>query len=151
MTLSVPDRLDLSALVHRYAAAVDDRDFATAVGLFAADAELVLPEPPDLLTPVRTHRGADEIGAALAAATTVERTLHAIDSEVYTAGPTSAVAQGRIAATAHHWSRRSDGTTDLVWYLRYDDEYQRSASGWLLTRRALTIDAIETRPARRLR
>jgi len=151
VTLSVPDRLDLSTLVHRYAAAVDDRDFATALGLFAGDAVLVLPEPPDVLTPARTHRGLDEIGAALAAATTVDRTLHAIDSEIYTAGSTGDVAQGRIAATAHHWSRRSDGITDLVWYLRYDDEYVRTDSGWLIARRALTIDAIETRTTRRLR
>lgn len=151
MTLSVPDRLDLSSVVHRYAAAVDDRDVDAVLELFASDGELVLPEPPDVLTPARSHRGRGAIREALAAVTSVGRTHHSIDSEVYTAGPDSDVAQGRIAATAHHWSRASEGITDLVWYLCYDDEYQRSDSGWLLTRRALTIDAIETRPARRLR
>nr|WP_221220440.1 nuclear transport factor 2 family protein [Mycolicibacterium sp. BK634] len=151
VTLSVPDRLALSDLVHRYAAAVDDRDIATALGLFVDEGELVLPEPPDVLTPVRHHRGPDEVGAALAAATTVGRTHHAIDSEVYSPGANPDVAQGRIAATAHHWSRRDEGIVDLVWYLRYDDEYIRSDSMWRLARRALTIDAIETRPTRRLR
>ncbi len=141
-------------MVHRYAAAVDDRDVDAVLELFASDGELVLPEPPDVLTPpARSHRGRGAIREALAAVTSVGRTHHSIDSEVYTAGPDSDVAQGgRIAATAHHWSRASEGITDLVWYLRYDDEYQRSDSGgWLLTRRALIIDAIETRPARRLR
>jgi ketosteroid isomerase-like protein len=151
VSLSVPDRLALSDLVHRYAAAVDDQDVETALGLFATDGELVLPDPPDVLTPVRRHQGRDEIGDALAAATNVGRTHHAIDSEVYTEDSNSDLAQGRIAATAHHWSRRDEGIVDLVWYLRYDDEYVRGESSWLLARRALTINAIETRPTRRLR
>jgi SnoaL-like domain len=151
VSLSVPDRLALSDLVHRYAAAVDDQDVETVIGLFVGNGELVLPEPPDVLTPVRSHRGPSAIGAALAAATKVGRTHHGIDSEVYTAGSNPDLAHGRIAATAHHWSRRAEGITDLVWYLRYDDEYLRAESGWLVLRRALTIDAIETRSARRLR
>jgi hypothetical protein len=145
------DRLALSDLVNRYAAAVDDQDVETVIGLFVGDGELVLPEPPDVLTPVRRHRGPAAIGDALAAATSVGRTHHAIDSEVYTAGSNSTLAHGRIAATAHHWSRRDEGIIDLVWYLRYDDEYVRAEQGWLVVRRALTINAIETRPTRRLR
>ena len=141
----------LSDLVHRYASAVDDRDVVAVLGLFIDDGELVLPEPPDVLTPVRQHRGPDEMAAALAAAMNVGRTHHAIDSEVYTPGVNADVAQGRIAATAHHWSRRDEGIVDLVWYLRYDDEYVREDSSWLLVRRSLTINAIETRPTRRLR
>ncbi|MCI4675671.1 nuclear transport factor 2 family protein [Candidatus Mycolicibacterium alkanivorans] len=145
------DRLDLSALVHRYAAAVDDRDIDAAIGLLTSDAHLILPNPPDVLTPVREHRGADAIRAALAAVTTVGRTHHSIDSEVYRAGAEDHVAHGRIGGTAHHWTRQHDTIADLVWYLRYDDDYRRTDSGWRIARRALTIDAIETRPARRLR
>ena len=40
------DRVALSALVHRYAAAVDDGEIDAVIGLFSAEAELVLPEPP---------------------------------------------------------------------------------------------------------
>jgi hypothetical protein len=39
----------------------------------------------------------------------------------------------------------------VVWHLRYDDEYALTDSGWRISRRALTINAIETRPVRRLR
>jgi ketosteroid isomerase-like protein len=145
------DRTELSALVHRYAAGVDDRDVDGVVELLSPDAELVLPNPPDVLVPVRAHRGADAIRAALEAVTTVGRTHHSIGSEVYHCGAQDDVAHGRIGGTAHHWTRDHDTVTDLVWYLRYDDDYRRTESGWLLTRRALTIDAIETRPARRLR
>ena len=137
--------------MHRYAAAVDDRDIKAAVELFTAEAELVLPNPPDVLTPARSHRGADAVRAALETVTSVGRTHHGIDSEVYRSGPKDDVAHGRIGGTAHHWSRQHDAVTDLVWYLRYDDEYRRIESGWLIARRTLTIDAIETRPARRLR
>ena len=145
------DRLDLSDLVHRYAAAVDDPDIDAVVELLTPDAKLVLPNPPDVLTPVQAHRGADAIRAALDAVTAVGRTHHSIDSEVYRRSAEHDVAHGRIGGTAHHWSRHHDTITDLVWYLRYDDDYRRTESGWLLTRRALSIDAIETRPARRLR
>ena len=145
------DRVELSAVVHRYAAAVDDRDIDAAVELFTAEAELLLPNPPEVLTPVRAHRGGDAIRAALGAVTGVGRTQHSIDSEVYRNGAEADVAHGRIGGTAHHWSRQHDGITDLVWYLRYDDEYRRTPAGWLITRRTLTIDAIETRPTRRLR
>ena len=151
MNVSPADCLDLSDLVHRYAAAVDDRDVAGALELFTPTAELVLPEAPDTLEPARSHRGRDAIRTALAAVTTVGRTNHSIGSEVYSCGPGSDAAHGRIAATAHHWSRRAEEITDVVWYLRYDDDYVRTDSGWRIQRRALTIDAIETRPARRLR
>ncbi len=81
--VNTADRLELSALVHRYAAGVDDRDIDAVVELLSPEAELVLPNPPDVLTPVHAHRGADAIRAALEAVTTVGRTHHSIDSEIY--------------------------------------------------------------------
>ena len=57
-------------------------------------------------------------------------------------------AQARIA---HHWTRSGDQVTDLVWHLRYDDEYLRTPAGWRIHGRKLTINAIETRSVRRLR
>ena len=53
MPLTVADRLALTDLVHRYAAAVDDRRFDDVVELFTSTAELVLPDPPRSLDPVR--------------------------------------------------------------------------------------------------
>ncbi|MBZ4588892.1 nuclear transport factor 2 family protein, partial [Mycobacterium avium subsp. hominissuis] len=59
-------------------------------------------------------------------------------------------ARGRIACVAHHWSERGDELVDVVWHLRYDDSYQPTGDGWRISRRALTVTAIETHPARRL-
>lgn len=149
MTLSAEDRVALSELVHRYAAHVDDRQFATVAELFTDEAELVVPDPPADLTPLHPHRGREAIAAAVGAVAAVVRTEHAIVGEVYDEAPGAAT--GRIACVAHHWNRRGDEFVDVVWHLRYDDEYETTDAGWRIRRRELTINAIETRPVRRLR
>jgi SnoaL-like domain len=149
--LTIPDRLDLTDLVHRYAAAVDDRRFDDVVELFTNTAELILPDPPRSLDPVRYEHGHDGVRAAMAALAGVARTQHEIVGEVYTDAADHA--RGRITGIAHHWTRAagSADVTDLVWHLRYDDEYVQTGAGWRIRRRALTINAVETRPIRRLR
>ena len=145
------DRVGISDVVHRYSAAVDDRQFDSVVELFTETAELILPDPPTALEPVHRHRGHPAISAAIAAVGAVIRTEHAIVGEVYDDGPRPDVAHGRVVCIAHHWSHDADQFTDVVWHLRYDDEYQLTDEGWRITKRALTINAIETRPVRRLR
>lgn len=149
-------RAALSDLVHRYAALVDDRQFDSVAGLFTDSAELVVADPPSALTPVHTHRGRDAIAAAVGAVARLARTEHAIVGEVYDEGAEPDLARGRITGVAHHWSQRAaDGggteIVDVVWHLRYDDEYRLTEAGWRISRRALTVNAIETRPVRRLR
>jgi len=151
VTLTAADRLALTDLVHLYAAAVDDRRFYDVVELFTETPELRLPDPPGALDPVTVHRGRDGVATAMSALAAVDRTEHAIVGEVYAEGPEPHYALGRITCIAHHWSRRADQVTDLVWHLRYDDEYVRATPGWRIHGRALTINAIETRPVRRLR
>lgn len=150
MTLNALDRLALADVVHNYAAALDDRRFDDAVGLFTETAELRLPDPPQSLEPMRRFTGSDAIRSALEAVAGVLRTQHAIVGEVYS-GTTSDSARGRIACEAHHWTQHGEGISDLVWHLRYDDEYVRTGSGWRIAVRALSINAIETRPVRRIR
>lgn len=152
------DRVALSDVVHRYAALVDDRQFDSVATLFTADAELVVPDPPAVLEPVHSHRGHHAITAAVAAVAQVARTQHAIVGEVYDEGRQPGFARGRITGIAHHWTvaaAKKDGARDelidVVWHLRYDDAYELTDAGWRIGRRALTINAIETRPVRRLR
>ena len=151
MSLGISDRLAIADLVHLYAAAVDDRRFDDVLELFTHTAELRLPDPPRSLEPVRSHHGRDGVRAAMAALAGVARTEHAIVGEVYAAGERADDALGRITCIAHHWTSSDGQITDLVWHLRYDDEYVRTPSGWRIHGRALTINAIETRPVRRLR
>jgi SnoaL-like domain len=149
MTLSADDRGALSDLVHRYAANVDDRQFNSVAELFTPEGELVVPEPPAALVPIQTHHGRDAIAVAVASVAAVARTEHAIIGEVYDAVPRPGIAKGRVACIAHHWTQRGDEVVDAVWHLRYDDEYELTER-WRISRRALTINAIETRPVRRL-
>lgn len=151
MSLTTSDRFALADLVHLYASAVDDRRFDDVVELFTHTAELRLPDPPRSLEPVRSLHGRDGVRSAMAALATVTRTEHAIVGEVYAAGEGADYALGRITCIAHHWTVAGDQITDLVWHLRYDDEYLRTPAGWRIHGRALTINAIETRPVRRLR
>jgi SnoaL-like domain len=150
MTLSTDDRAALSDLVHRYAAGVDDRQFDSVAGLFTVQAELMVPEPPTALKAIHSHRGQAAIATAVAAVAAVARTEHAIVGEVYDEGPGSGTARGRVACVAHHWTQRGDEVLDVVWHLRYDDEYEWTETGWRISRRSLTVNAIETRPVRRL-
>jgi 3-phenylpropionate/cinnamic acid dioxygenase small subunit len=151
MTLAAADRLALSDLVHRYAAGVDDREFDSVTALFVDFGRLVTPDPPRSLEPVTTHEGRTAIAGAVAAVAAVQRTRHAIVGEVYSAGSEPGYASGRIACVAHHWNSRDEHVTDVVWHLRYDDEYVLTDGGWRFVSRTLTIDAIEARPVRRLR
>ena len=151
MILTTSDRLALADLVHLYASAVDDRRFDDVVELFTHTAELRLPDLPRSLDPVRPHHGRDGVRASMAALAAVTRTEHAIVGEVYAQGDRADYALGRITCIAHHWTIAGDQITDLVWHLRYDDEYLRTPNGWRIHGRALTINAIETRPVRRLR
>lgn len=150
--LAPPDRIALGELVHRYAAYVDDRQFDLVAALFTESAELVTPDPPAVLEPVQAHRGRADIAVAVAGVAQVARTEHAIVGEVYQPGRHTGVALGRITCIAHHWTERPDAELlDVAWHLRYDDEYELTDAGWRIGRRALTINAIEIRPVRRLR
>ena len=111
----------------------------------------VQPDPPRALEPVRHSQGRNGVRAAMASLARVARTEHAIVGEVYAPGTDADYALGRITCVAHHWSERDGEVTDLVWHLRYDDEYARTDTRWRIARRALTINAIEARPVRRLR
>jgi ketosteroid isomerase-like protein len=149
--LGATDRAALTDLVHRYAAGVDDRQFDSVTALFTDSAELMLPESPAVLDPVHWHCGHAAIRTAIAAVAATIRTEHAIVGEVFDVGAQPDSARGRIACVAHHWDRHGDQLTDVVWHLRYDDEYLRTDAGWRIAHRTLTINAIETRPVRRVR
>lgn len=131
---------ELHQLVHTYAAWVDDR--RAVAPLFTQDGVLVVPEPPDVLLPVHEHVGHDAITRATASLEHVPLTFHAVVGEVFEG------TSGRIACVAHHVL---DQRTDLVWHVRYDDDYRLTDQGWRFARRALTIELIETRPLKRAR
>lgn len=140
------DRSDLVDLVHRYAAHADDRDVAALVALFVPDGVLVSPDPPRSLDPVHEARGPDGIAAALAALTQVRLTVHTIGAVVLDRlGDDPDAVRGRTTATAHHVVEHDGGLRDVVWHLRYLDDFRRTPDGWCFARRALHVDLVESR------
>jgi ketosteroid isomerase-like protein len=126
-------------LAHRYAAAVDDRDFDAVARLFTPDAVLAVPRPPRHLDPVTGHVGPAGVLEAMAALAAVPRTFHEVVGQVYDG------TRGRIACVAHHLLP-GEPVTDLVWHLRYLDDYVQTPEGWRFARREVYVDLVETRP-----
>ncbi len=152
MTLSTGDRVELADLVARYALLVDGRGFDALAGLFAADAVLVLPDPPGSLEPVLEYTGREGVREAIARVAFFPVTAHFLGGQVFDPGPEPGTATGRVRCAAHHLSVRKDGEpADLVWHIRYADAYRHEEGAWRFTRRALHIDWIETAPVRRMR
>jgi ketosteroid isomerase-like protein len=148
--LTAEDRLALADLVHRYAAYVDAGAVDDVQALFTEDAVMMVPEPPDRLGPVvEHHRG--RIPDAMAALARMTRTVHEIVGEVYDATADPDRASGAVKGVAHHVLAGDTGTQDVVWRLRYADDYRRTDEGWRFVRRELTIDLIEARDVARVR
>ena len=145
-----PDLAQARELAHRYAAAVDDGLIEAAVGLFTPDAVLRLPDPPRDLSPVATHRGHDEIRAALGTVLGLRATVHEITGQVL--DPLDAGrARGRIACAAHHLLDGPDGSgevKDLLWRVRYDDEYAVRDGRWSIAARSMSVVALGLYPVR---
>ena len=56
-------------------------------------------------------------------------------------------ASGELLGVAHHLLAHDhhDGGTDVIWYLRYVDDYVDTPGGWRIGRRALHLRGIEER------
>ncbi|WP_336883161.1 nuclear transport factor 2 family protein [Rhodococcus globerulus] len=143
--LSVQDRLELIDLSARYAACVDARDFDGMVGLFAPGAVLTLPDPPGRMDAVLEFAGSTAIREALGALGDYPLTQHLVAGHVLDKGLAADTASGTVACIANHLARRPDGRVkNLVWHLRYDDEYQWTDAGWRFSRRSVNLLWIES-------
>lgn len=141
------DALAVRELVHRYALSVDERDVDAVAALFTPDARLAVPDPPAHLTPVTEHHGHEGVRTALADLSGLLATVHEVTAHTMSpAGPDTL--RGRVAGVAHHYLEHRGELVDVLWRVRYDDEYRRVGDRWLIARRALTVRALETHPVR---
>ncbi len=141
-------RVELASLVNAYAYAVDARDRTLVASLFTTDGVLKVPSAPEHLAPVRELRGPAAIAAELAQLDAFVVTSHAITGH-HIIDSDGTTARGVTRCEAHHVSRRADGELrDLVWNLRYSDEYRCTQDGWQFARRELTIDIVDVRSVR---
>jgi uncharacterized protein (TIGR02246 family) len=136
---AMADRIELRALVDRYAVAADTRDRAGFAAVFTHDGVLAvgpgaglvghdaIPAPLDYLDAHYTH------------------TMHFVGNhDVVLDGDT---ASGTVYCLAHHLSSQGDGMTDSCMGLRYLDRYVRTDEGWRISHRGVHVDWQEDRPA----
>lgn len=154
------DERELAALVISYAAAVDGRDGDRLAGLFVEDGELVIPKVPVDLGPVVVRKGSEVLRQIPDGLRRFTKTFHEVLNREFTIE--GGIARGVVYCVAHHVTAaegaeaRSDGAkpaagagadgTDAVWYIRYLDDYRRTAAGWRIVRRELHLEWVEQRP-----
>ncbi|MEV7005139.1 nuclear transport factor 2 family protein [Streptosporangium sp. NPDC051022] len=137
-------RSALEDLVHRYARAMDVKDFTGVGELFLDDGVLVTPRPPESFSPTVVTMGRDGISAAVSALAHVPLTQHAVVGVTFEAGAGEHDATGRVVCRAAHLTVDGNGAASCsVWNIRYLDSYRFIANKWFLARREVHLDWIE--------
>jgi hypothetical protein len=154
------DERELAALAISYAGAVDGRDGDRLAGLFVEDGELVIPKVPVDLRPVLVRKGSEVLRQIPDGLRRFTKTFHEVLNREFTIE--GGTATGIVYCIAHHvTAAEGEGTegdkteatagagakgTDAVWYIRYLDDYRRTAAGWRIVRRELHLEWVEERP-----
>ncbi|HEX4217257.1 MAG TPA: nuclear transport factor 2 family protein [Acidimicrobiales bacterium] len=143
------DERELAALCVAYAVAVDTRDGDRLAELFVEDGELVVPKVPVDLRPVLVRQGSEALRQIPDGLRRFTKTFHEVLNREFTIE--GGAATGVVYCVAHHVTAaeagpQARGGTDAVWYIRYLDHYQRTTSGWRITRRELHLEWVEERP-----
>jgi ketosteroid isomerase-like protein len=132
------DAVALRSLADRYAQAVDRRDAAALLALFAPGAVVVLPPPMARRLPSAELVGHGQIATLIDGVRNFVRTRHVVTQQVVDVrGDT---ASGEIYCEAHHILGSDERIRDLVLALRYLDSFARVDAGWRFTRRELVLD-----------
>jgi ketosteroid isomerase-like protein len=163
---------ELRSLSLEYAAAVDNRDGERLARLFVPDGELVVPNFPDELGPVVTRSGHRALRRVPEGLRRYDRTFHQLSNQQYAID--GGQATGQVQCVAHHISAapapaapddgapddgdaaaesgasghggNGTGGTDVVWFLRYHDDYRLTDEGWRIVRRELHLQWVEEHP-----
>lgn len=136
MPTLLEDRLALQELSARYARAVDRRDYAAFVALFAHDGVLCGPGYE-----LKAHA---EIEAGIRRIEEYEATQHCVHNQLVELRGDSAT--GETYCVARHVYTRDGAKRKLDMGVRYQDQYRREADGWHFVRRELVLDWTQDLP-----
>jgi SnoaL-like domain len=130
-----------------YAAAVDALDGDAFADLFTPDGEIWVPDLAAGGAPTICRSGREQLERIPSGLARYHATRHAIRGTSYVIGDDTA--SGEVTGVAHHLlgdpGTGQSGGVDVIWHLRYVDDYVRSDDGWLLGRRVLHVRGIEER------
>ena len=115
------------------------------------DGELVVPRYPDDLSLAVTRSGRDTLRLIPEFLRRYDRTFHLVSNPQYEVEGDRA--RGQVSCIAHHIvpaeGSEAGGPvtpTDLVWHIRYIDDYRHEEGVWRFTRRELHLQWVEVRP-----
>ena len=133
---------ELETLSRRYAAAIDHRDVAALLAVFAVDATMRVEQPGQTPGHLNGHR---ELERIIGIVTRFPRTAHILGQSLFQVS--SDHADGEIYCTAHHFSVDTSGAArDLVMHIRYIDRYAVGDDrDWRIIHRTVCVDATEDR------
>jgi hypothetical protein len=134
------DRLAIQDLAYRYAAGVDRRDEGLFLSAFHPDASLtVVRVGPDGGENVSQRTGHEELRSVPRLVARHAKTFHFIGNHRCDVAGDSAT--GEVYCMAHHLDIGTEGPTDYVMLIRYQDVYRRDSQGqWLIASRRLVTD-----------
>ncbi len=136
MPTSLEDRLALQDLSAHYARAVDRRDYAAFVALFATDGVLCGPGYA-----MKAHT---EIERGIRLIEQYETTQHCVHNQlVELHGDT---ATGETYCVARHIYEKAGSKRKLDMGVRYQDQYRREHGSWRFVRRELVLDWTQDLP-----
>jgi uncharacterized protein (TIGR02246 family) len=132
------DRMQLRDLVERYACCADARDRAGFAGVFTEHGVLST-------STGRTFEGRAAIASTMDYLDShYPRSMHFIGNHQVEFDDDGA--SGLTYCLAHHVYSQAGQDRDTLMVIRYRDRYERTAEGWKIGQRALTIDWQEDRP-----
>jgi len=143
---SVDDEREIRRLIETYARGADRRQPALTASVFTDDGVLQIydGDPNEGGTLNRERQGRAEIEAAMGGLARYRVTSHGLAQS--TIDVRGSEAESETYCVAHHLTDHDDGTvSDRVMFIRYLDDWIRTADGWRLGRRRLAVDWIDTR------
>ena len=132
----------LRTLAAEYAAAVDRLDAPALCSLFTDDGVLVVQGPEPWVM-----QGHDELATLISGVEGFAKTFHFVGQATYRVAKDAVTTSGEVACIAHHLVVTGSEARDLVWMIRYHDDYRCVAGRWLFARREIEMLWSEERPA----
>jgi hypothetical protein len=138
-------KAELRALAEGYASGADRRDPDSYVSVFVPDGRLRVYRG-DSTEPSSVLVGHEELMRVPAMLAGYAKTFHLLGQSIYEIGDGGAT--GEVYCMAHHLTAETNGATDYVMHIRYDDIYHPDADGnWKIADRRVNVEWTETRPA----
>jgi len=146
---TVQERVELRALVDRYATSCDSRHFSELGALFGPAGRLIVYREPNQAGPSGVRAGAAEIEQVVSRSLQVYKaTTHMIGAhtiEIESRSELRSTARGVATCRAYHLLDGNGADTLVIMAILYEDRYIREIGGWRFDERHVRLQWREHR------